>query len=180
MPWKNGLGNSTEYLISPPAVDVRFEKFNFRISSALVTASSTFSFYKGYKRILILLNGEMTLTHKNSANEETKVDLKALTPYLFSGDDVTTGKVTRGSELQDMNFIYLAEKYEVKSEIITGMRSLNLLPRKTYYLFSPQSKFYLDQQEIPPGKLTVITLEAPKVCQIFTGTTLFFELTLLK
>ena len=79
VPWKNGLGSSIEYLINPPAVDVRFEKFNYRISSALVTTDSTFSYYKGYKRILILLSGEMTLTHKNSANEETTVHLKTLT-----------------------------------------------------------------------------------------------------
>ena len=180
MPWKNGLGSSIEYLINPPAVDVRFEKFNYRISSALVTTDSTFSYYKGYKRILILLSGEMTLTHKNSANEETTVHLKTLTSYSFSGDDLTTVKVTGGGELRDLNFIYRAEKFEVKSEIITGMRSLTLVPRKTYFLFSPESKFYLDQQEIPPGKLTVITVEKPTGCQIFTGTTLLFELTPLK
>ncbi len=180
MPWKNGLGSSIEYLINPPAVDIRFENFNYRISSALVTADSTFSSYKGYKRILILLNGEMTLTHKNSGNEETTVDLKTLTSYSFSGDDLTTGKVTSGGELRDLNFIYRAEKYEVKSEIITGMRSLTLVPRKTYYLFSPESKFYLDQQEIPLGKLVVISVKAPKGCRIFAGTTLLFELTPLK
>ena len=180
VPWKNGLGSSIEYLINPPAADVRFEKFNYRISSALVTADSTFSYYKGYKRVLILLNGEMTLTHKNSANEETTVDLKTLTSYSFSGDDLTTGKVASGGKLRDLNFIYSAEKYEVKSEIITGMRSLTLVPRKTYFLFSPEAKFYLDQQEIPPGKLAVVTVEAPKGCQIFTGTTILFELTPLK
>lgn len=180
VPWKNGLGSTTEYLINPPAVDVRFEMFNYRISSALVTAESTFSYFKGYKRILILLSGEMTLTHKNSAGEETTAELKKLTSYSFSGDDLTTGKVIDGSELRDLNFIYRAEKYEVKTEIISGMRSLNLVPRKTYYLFSPESKFYLDQQEIPPNKLAVVTVEKPLTGQIFTGTTILFELTPLK
>lgn len=180
VPWKNGLGSTTEYLINPPAVDVRFEMFNYRISSALVTAESTFSYFKGYKRILILLSGEMTLTHKNSAGEETTAELKKLTSYSFSGDDLTTGKVIDGSELRDLNFIYRAEKYEVKTEIISGMRILNLVPRKTYYLFSPESKFYLDQQEIPPNKLAVVTVEKPLTGQIFTGTTILFELTPLK
>lgn len=180
VPWKNGLGSSTEYLINPPAVDVRFEKFNYRMSSALVTAESTFSYYKGYKRILILLNGEMTLTHKNSVGKESSIELKRLTSYSFSGDDLTTAKVTSEGELLDLNFIYRAEKFEVKSKIITGMRSLTIVPRKTYFLFSPESKFYLDQQEIPPNKVVVVSAEKPMPCQVFVGTTILFELTALE
>lgn len=180
VPWKNGHGSTVEYLINPPAADIRFEMFNYRISSALVTAESTFSYYKGYKRILILLNGEMTLTHKNSAAEESNIDLKKLTPYSFSGDDLTTAKVTSEAKIRDLNFIYRAEKYEVKTETFTGMRSLSLVPQKTYYLFSPESKFYLDQQEIPPNKLAVVTVEKPMTGQVFAGTTILFELIPLK
>lgn len=180
VPWKNGLGSTVEYLINPPAADVRFEMFNYRISSALVTAESTFSYFKGYKRILILLNGEMTLTHKNAAGKETTAALKSFAAHTFSGDDLTTAKVKGGGEIRDLNFIYRADKYEVKSEIITGMRSLTFVPKKTYYFFSPEAKFYVDQQEIPPGKLTVVKVEKPLGCQVFTGKTVLFELKPLK
>lgn len=180
VPWKNGLGSTIEYLVNPPAVDVRFEEFNYRISSALVTADTTFSYFKGYKRILILLNGEITLTHKNAAGEETTAVVKSLTSYSFSGDDLTTAKVNGGNKIRDLNFIYRSDKYKVKSEIITGMRSLTLTPRKTYYLFSPEAKLYLDQQEVPPGKLAVVSVEKPMSCQIFAGTTFLIELSPLK
>ena len=179
VPWKNGLGSTTEYVINPPAIDVRFEKFNYRISSALVSDASTFSFFKGYRRILLLLNGSMTLTHKKHSTEDSViVDLKPLIPHPFSGDDLTTAKVYSPGALRDLNFIYLPEKYEVKCEILTGMRSLTLIPRKSYFFFSPESKIYIAQQEIPPNKVAVVTAAKPEPCQVIAGTAVLFELSL--
>ena len=175
-PWKNGLGSTQELLIHPASADVALEKFEYRISSAVVTGSSTFSSFTGYRRIIVLLNGAMTLSHESQSGEKTTKLLEKLTPHFFSGDDITTAKANSGNEMRDLNFIYRPQKYEVKCEILTGKRELTLHPGKSYFLFSVDSKMYVEQQEIPANKLAIITTGKTVHCQIFASSTVLFEL----
>lgn len=86
-------GTSTEIFIFPSDGDFVSRNFTFRISTATVEAeSSTFTFFEGITRHLMILKGNLILTHEGHYTKEMK-------PYdqdTFSGEWPTSsvGKVT--------------------------------------------------------------------------------------
>jgi uncharacterized protein len=54
-PWKNGGGSTTEIAIAPPGAG--FDKFDWRISLATISASGPFSVFAGVDRTLALVDG---------------------------------------------------------------------------------------------------------------------------
>ncbi len=86
-------GTTTQLFIYPPEANYTERNFLFRISTATVeTETSTFTDLTGFNRILILLNGQLTITHNNN---QTHV-LTPYQPHYFDGGWQTTavGKVT--------------------------------------------------------------------------------------
>lgn len=110
MPWKNGLGVSTELFIYPKNSTITDLNFVWRLSSADLPPSSRFSFFAGYKRYLSLIRGDsMSL---NSAN---------ISKYLvncFSGDEEIECKVT-GDKCQDIGLIYNPQKVTPDFKIVS-------------------------------------------------------------
>jgi len=86
-------GTSTEIFIHPPNGSFAERNFLFRISTATVAAEeSTFTFFKGITRHLMVLKGNLELIHKGRYT-------KQLGPYeqdVFSGEwnTFSKGKVT--------------------------------------------------------------------------------------
>jgi len=80
-------GSTTQLYISPVNASYADRNFDFRISSAKVEApESTFTALPGVNRKLMVLEGEITLNHKNQHS-------KTLKPFeidTFSGDWKTT------------------------------------------------------------------------------------------
>lgn len=63
MPWKNGLGTTTEIALFPDGSSVAENNFKWRLSSAEITQDGPFSNYPGYQRFLTILSGKpITLT----------------------------------------------------------------------------------------------------------------------
>lgn len=171
LPWKNGFGSTQEILIYPNGADVNKCDFDYRISSALLTGESEFSFFKGYRRLLVLLNGSLSLIHTNPASGQTlHAELKDYEPHFFSGNDYTQAKVLGATEIRDFNFILLSEKYDVRCEIIKGEKELQLTPQKNYFLFSPNSVINTQQQSIKPNELGVFTSDVHESCTIQSAT----------
>ena len=66
VPWKNGLGYTTELAINDGGT---LEKFDWRLSIASVTADGAFSSFAGYQRNLVLIEGSgLTLDHQNGGH----------------------------------------------------------------------------------------------------------------
>lgn len=81
MPWKNGLGTTTEIAVHPP--DAALTDFTWRLSIADLGASGPFSSFPGYDRILVQLDGPpMILAHEGLA--ERRLTLRE--PYRFAGE----------------------------------------------------------------------------------------------
>src|SRR3954468_10995977 len=86
-------GTSTEIFIHPSNGNFAARRFLFRISTATVEAEeSTFTFFEGITRHLMILKGELELTHEGRYTKHLK-------PYdqdTFSGEWSTRskGKVT--------------------------------------------------------------------------------------
>lgn len=108
-------GTTTPLIIFPVDSDYASRDFLFRISTATVqTTTSTFTDLTGYQRIIMLLQGSLSITHNNEVTHH----LKPLIPHFFDGAWKTTaiGKVT------DFNVIF---KPEIKAHIDVVLLSAN-------------------------------------------------------
>jgi uncharacterized protein len=85
MPWRNGLGTTTEIAIAPPGAAL--DAFVWRVSVAEIGASGPFSAFPGYDRVLTQIEGApMTLSHDGGGGEHR---LALLEPYRFAGERAT-------------------------------------------------------------------------------------------
>ena len=85
MPWKNGLGTTTEIAVHPPGAGL--DAFAWRVSIADLGASGPFSIFAGYDRTLVQIEGApMTLSHAGRGEKR----LSLLSPYRFAGELDTT------------------------------------------------------------------------------------------
>nr|CAG4716349.1 unnamed protein product [Naegleria fowleri] len=110
MAWKNGLGCTKQFCIHPGHCESVNDDFTWRLSSAEMTGGGPFSIFDGYSRVLILLDckdrkdlddhhqatelqAETTLSnryqfflqHYESEDKITRMELKLMEPYVFSG-----------------------------------------------------------------------------------------------
>lgn len=85
MPWKNGLGTTTELAIEPEGAAL--DDFTWRVSIAELRASGPFSPFPGYDRIIVQLEGApMTLSHAGGGEHR----LALLEPHAFAGELATS------------------------------------------------------------------------------------------
>lgn len=75
-------GTTTELFIYPEGANYASRDFLFRISTATVqTETSTFTDLTGFNRILMLLNGNLTVTHNQTQTHQ----LTPFAPHFFDG-----------------------------------------------------------------------------------------------
>jgi uncharacterized protein len=86
MPWKNGLGTTTEIAVDPPGATL--DTFTIRLSIADLAASGPFSRFPGVDRILVQIEGApMTLAHEGLGARR----LALLVSHRFAGELATHG-----------------------------------------------------------------------------------------
>ena len=120
MPWKNGLGITTEIARRPVEGEI-----DWRVSVARVAADGPFSKFPGCDRVIVALDGAgMTLTHHETG---AVAALARLEPWSFSGD-WTTSCVLREGAIRDFNVITrrAAVAAEVAVLLLDGLRSIDL------------------------------------------------------
>ncbi len=111
IPWKNGLGQTTELAISPAGT---LDDFDWRLSIASVVENGLFSDFSGYQRQLVLLDGGgIKLTH-----DERQVDelVEPLSMAIFDGSCQTVGELINGP-IHDFNVMSKQNSY--KAEVNT-------------------------------------------------------------
>ncbi|MCP4990107.1 MAG: HutD family protein [Colwellia sp.] len=118
IPWKNGLGHTTELAISDGG---NLDNFDWRLSIASVENDGDFSNFSGYQRNLVLIEGAgLTLDHRNG-------DIDKLTKLLdiahFDGGSNTHGSLANG-----------------------GIKDFNIMTKQT--AFSANVHCYIEQQDV--------------------------------
>ena len=99
VPWKNGLGHTTELAINEGG---NLDNFDWRLSIASVVADGEFSNFSGYQRNLVLIEGNgLTLDHQNDAIDKLN---NLLDIACFDGSCKTLGSLSHGS-IKDFNII---------------------------------------------------------------------------
>lgn len=90
MPWKNGLGATTELAIGPAGATLA-GPFDWRLSIAELKVSGPFSQLPGIERIIAQLEGPpMRLEHDSGDSRA----LALLTPYRFQGEWATSATLS--------------------------------------------------------------------------------------
>lgn len=103
MPWKNGLGTTTEIAVDPPSAGL--DGFSWRISVAELTASGPFSSFPGVDRIIVQTDGDpMELLHDGHGHRR----LARLTPVRFDGEWSTHGELA--TPARDFNVMTRRER----------------------------------------------------------------------
>jgi len=118
--WKNGKGKTTELAISDEGT---LEDFDWRLSMANVVEDGTFSYFTGYLRNLILIDGNgIDLQHDQSKTDRLDSLLSFAT---FDGGCNTVATLTSGPII-DINVITKADKYHVTVTTCTDRQDVNL------------------------------------------------------
>lgn len=116
MPWKNGLGTTTELFIRPEGSTVA-DGFDLRISRAQVGSSGPFSPFPGCDRTLLLLRGG-PLTVVLEDGTALALD-RPLAPVCFSGDRGATGLLD-GEPCEDFNVITRRAALRHRLSVVCG------------------------------------------------------------
>lgn len=150
-------GTSTELYVYPKNGNFQTRNFDFRISTATVEEEETnFSNFSGLTRILIVLNGNLTLIHEGKYNKE-------LAPFDQDRFDGSWNTRSKG-KVQDFNFMFNGN-YEAEvthlpfASIITSNHTLQ---DKYYFFFIVDGKFEFNGELASTGDLVEIQNSIPQ------------------
>ncbi|MBK6918322.1 MAG: HutD family protein [Deltaproteobacteria bacterium] len=103
VPWKNGLGVTTELAVWPRGSSFDRDDFRWRLSAAAVEADGPFSRFDGCDRVLVVTAGAgLVLDHGGAAPAAT---IGRLQPHAFAGEWTTTAQLVDGAVV-DFNLIH--------------------------------------------------------------------------
>ena len=154
IPWKNGLGHTTELAISDGGT---LDNFDWRLSIASVVNDGDFSNFAGYQRNLVLIKGNgLTLDHRNG-------DVDKLTQLLdiarFDGASKTHGALTNGA-IKDFNIMtnQLSFSPKVNGYIEQQTVTVRLSPASIFFAYSLTEKMLVTTPQdnscsVPVGHL---------------------------
>lgn len=117
MPWKNGLGVTTEIARFPLDGD-----FLWRVSTARIDQDGPFSQFPGYDRVILALDGGFVLDHRETGTEAL---LGAMEPYAFPGDSTTLCALREGP-VRDFNVITRRDAFHAHVDVVRLVRPLAL------------------------------------------------------
>lgn len=146
MPWKNGLGSTTEIAIFPPIATLEAGDFHWRLSSATVSQDGPFSRFPGFERHLALVRGA-GLTLKIDGRK-TRVNGDEVA--RFSGSAKASGQLSNGP-IVDLNLI-------VNEKLHSGMlglfrdpfKEIKLVPGTTIILaLTGLAQVHVSQEKAP-------------------------------
>lgn len=117
MPWKNGLGITTELFRYPASGE-----FVLRLSCAEVKDDGPFSLYEGYDRHLIILAGEGCVLKQNTR----QIILKCMEPpYHFAGEESIFCQLLQGP-IRDFNVMIDRNWGEAEIQILKPQGEIEL------------------------------------------------------
>lgn len=124
-------GQTTELYILPEGADFHDRDFNFRISSASFTStSSNFSDFSGYQRYILPLKGFIKLEHKGLYNR----DLKPFEVEYFDGRWSTYSE----NSLDTIDFNFIVKSGSVATMEIVSEKTDIKADGYTLYVYSPK------------------------------------------
>ena len=160
IPWKNGLGHTTELAINSGA---NLDNFDWRLSIASVVNDGDFSNFSGYQRNLVLIEGEgLILDHRNG-------DIDELTNLLdiahFDGGSKTHGSLVNGG-IKDFNIMTKQNSFTAEVNCYVKQHSANiaLLTNRLIFAYS-----LTNEMNIEHGSKTITSVPVGHLAQLQTN-----------
>ena len=130
IPWKNGLGHTTELAISDGG---NLDNFAWRLSIASVVNDGDFSNFSGYQRNLVLIEGEgLTLDHRNGDVDKLT---KSLDIAHFDGASNTYGALINGG-IKDFNIMTKQGHFSAQVDTYTANEKVMLSAKASTLIFA--------------------------------------------
>ena len=117
MPWKNGLGMTTEIAIHPPNADLTGLPFDWRVSMADVQQDGDFSLFPGYDRTILVAEGAGMELDFGSAPSRRLAGPGSMTD--FSGDWHTRCRLLDGA-VRDFNVMSARDRVRHHCDAVSG------------------------------------------------------------
>lgn len=186
IPWKNGLGETTELAISNNST---LERFDWRISIATVTHNGPFSNFSGYDRNLVLIHGHGIVLQHTKGNSVPVIDKldRLLMMSSFDGGNQTMGQLIEGT-IKDFNIMTDQQRFTAKVTTSLKKHTINLVskPNHLYFAYSLLSPIQLLEVEsrhksarnqlLPIGHLLKITANEIAKFQLIGEQIIFIEI----
>ena len=160
IPWKNGLGHTTELAINSGG---NLDNFDWRLSIASVVNDGDFSDFSGYLRNLVLIEGEgLILDHRNG-------DIDELTNLLdishFDGGSKTHGSLVNGG-IKDFNIMTKQNSFTAEVNCYVKQHSANiaLLTNRLIFAYSLTNEMNIEQ-----GRKTIASVPVGHLAQLQTN-----------
>jgi environmental stress-induced protein Ves len=135
IPWKNGLGETTELAINEKG---SLDSFDWRLSIASVVNDGLFSDFSGYQRQLILIEGNgINLQHDNEKIDQLDQLLKIAN---FDGGCKTIGTLHSG-KIKDFNVMTNQQTYTAIVKTVTKSQSFNITTKNICFVYSHNNNF---------------------------------------
>ena len=151
IPWKNGLGHTTELAINSGG---NLDNFNWRLSIASVVNDGDFSNFSGYQRNLVLIEGKgLILDHRNG-------DIDELTNLLdiahFDGGSKTHGSLVNGG-IKDFNIMTKQNSFTAEVNCYVKQHSANfaLITNKLIFAYSLTNEMNIGHSSKPIASVPV-------------------------
>ncbi len=142
MPWKNGLGTSSQIEICPSTADFSQTDFLWRLSSAKISGPNTFSPFPNHDRILsVLCGGALKLNL-----EKTEALIKPYSSFQFKGSDKVECELM-GEEITDLGIIYNSKWVEasIRYEDVNDQSQKLKLTRGISFVICATSKIQVNE-----------------------------------
>lgn len=136
MPWKNGLGMTAQIDIFPEGATFPSDEFLWRISSATVATSSTFSAFVGCDRWLVAWKGAGLILND--------VPLLPQQPLHFAGEEHIHCRLKNEEPVVDVGLIYRRDRIEASLQVQYLKKTsteILCLNSEVAYLFCTQGAF---------------------------------------
>lgn len=160
IPWKNGLGSTTELAISPNS---NLTDFDWRLSIATVANDGVFSDFSGYQRNLVLIEGNgLTLKHDSGQVDELS---QLLDIAKFDGGWQTEGLLSEGT-IKDFNIMVKQGCYQANVTTYNAKQVVTVNPETCAlcFAYSLSSEIQIMQGEhklfAPSGSLCRVDNQA--------------------
>jgi environmental stress-induced protein Ves len=161
-------GTTTELFIYPDGATYAEKNFDFRISTAdVIAATSTFSSFPSYHRRLMVLRGEIEITHKDQYTKR----LNELEQDAFSGDWETSAV----GRCVDFNLICSAKaKGKIKAHSLDKGARLELKRNDSFlfiYTVVGSIEVIIDEKTYSLGSTDFLIIREPDDVEIEIFTT---------
>jgi uncharacterized protein len=161
VPWKNRGGVTSEIAVHPGGASL--QDFDWRLSCAQVDSAGPFSRFPGIDRIIVILEGELSL---QVAGEPAVVLSPESAPFGFPGDAATVGAPLAGT-VHDLNVMTRRGRCSARVQrcLVEQRAKFSFTAMTTVVLAGAQLVMQAQERTMALARLDALHIEGALQCE---------------